>query len=91
MKTYTFRAIIEPDENNTFHGFVPSLPGCHTCGGTLQETKKNLKDAIKCYVESLIADKLPVPQEDGLAYTESISELELTVPKHSRSHQLSYA
>ena len=72
MKHYTFRVIIEPDENNTYHGFVPSLPGCHTCGDTLQETKENLKDAIKCFVESLIADKLPVPQETGFTYIESL-------------------
>ncbi|MDP2951510.1 MAG: type II toxin-antitoxin system HicB family antitoxin [bacterium] len=80
MKHYTFRVIIEPDENNTFHGFVPSLPGCHTCGDTLQETKENLKDAIKCFVASLLADKLPVPQENGFTYTEAFAETEFKIP-----------
>ena len=77
MRIYTFRTIIEPDENNTFHGYVPSLKGCHTCGETLEETKKNLKEAITVYVSSLIIDKEPVPQENGLESFESISEKEL--------------
>ena len=56
MRTYTFRAIIELDENNTFHGYVPLLPGCHTYGETLQETRKNLKEAMKCHVQGLLKD-----------------------------------
>ena len=77
MRIYTFRVIIEPDENNTFHGYVPSLPGCHTWGETIEETKKNLKEAITVYVASLIADKEPIPQETGLEFFETISEEEL--------------
>ncbi|PIP16949.1 MAG: hypothetical protein COX44_02575 [Candidatus Portnoybacteria bacterium CG23_combo_of_CG06-09_8_20_14_all_37_13] len=74
---YTFRVIIEPDEKNTFHGYVPSLTGCHTWGNSIVETKKNLKDAIKAYVSSLIADGKPVPCEEGFETFESISEQEL--------------
>jgi len=79
MRIYTFRVIIEPDEKNTFHGYVPSLPGCHTWGESIEKTKKNLKEAIQCYVESLIADKEPVPRETGLEFFETISikEMEL--------------
>lgn len=77
MRIYTFRVIIEPDENNTFHGYVPSLTGCHTWGETLEKTKKNLKEAITVYVASLIDDKKPVPREIGLEFFETISEREL--------------
>lgn len=62
MKTYTFRIIIEPDENNTYHGYVPALPGCHTWGSNLEETKKNLKDALQTFITSLIEDGESVPQ-----------------------------
>ena len=64
MKTYTFRAIIEPDEKNTYHGFVPSLPGCHTWGESIEETRENLKDAIKCHIQGLLLDNEPIPQID---------------------------
>lgn len=64
MKTYTFRAIIEPDEPSGFHGFVPILRGVHTCGKTIEETKKNLKDAIKCHVGGLLKAGEKIPQEE---------------------------
>ena len=76
MNYYTFRTIIEPDKNNTFHGWVPSLKGCHTWGETIEETKINLKEAIKAYILSLKDDNEKIPQENGLEYFETISESE---------------
>jgi len=73
MKTYTFRVIIEPDEKGTFHGYVPSLQGCHTWGKTLEETKKNLREAIELYLEDLVAEEKPVPQEDSFESFETVS------------------
>jgi len=74
MKTYTFRVIIEPDENDTFHGFAPVLPGCHTFGTTIEETRENLKDAIKAYVLSLLDDGEPVPDDRGFDGYETITD-----------------
>lgn len=74
MRIYTFRIIIEPDENNTFHGFAPALPGCHTCGSTIEETREHLKDAIKAYVLSLLDDGEPVPEDRGFEGYETITD-----------------
>jgi antitoxin HicB len=73
MKTYTFRIIIEPDEKNTFHGYAPSLPGCHTWGKSLKETKKNLREAIELYLEDLIKEKKSIPQEGSFEWELSYS------------------
>ena len=54
---YMFRTIIEPDDPSGYHGYVPSLPGVHTCGETMEETKENLRDAILCHLEGLLKDK----------------------------------
>ncbi|MCK4781515.1 type II toxin-antitoxin system HicB family antitoxin [Candidatus Parcubacteria bacterium] len=78
MRIYTFRTIIEPDENNTFHGYVPSLPGCHTWGETIEETKINLKDAIKCHIQGLLKDKEFIPQDkESLEFIQTFTEKEL--------------
>jgi predicted RNase H-like HicB family nuclease len=80
MRIYTFRVIIEPDENNTFHGYVPILKGCHTWGETLEATKKNLKDAIKCHVQGLLKDGEAIPQEeDALELVQTFTEKELAL------------
>ena len=72
MKYYTFRTIIEPDENGTYHGFVPALKGCHTFGDSIEETKANLKEALELYIESLEADNEPIPEETGFEYYETV-------------------
>lgn len=88
MQFHTFRTIIEPDENNTFHGWAPSLKGCHTWGNTIEETKANLKDAITLYLLSLKEDNIEIPQEQGLEYFETIGEADFkasaSVPTYAK-------
>ena len=78
MKSYSFRTIIEPDDPKGYHGYVPSLPGVHTCGDTIEEVKQNLRDAIRCHLEGLTKDGLPIPQEEHtLEIIQTFSETDL--------------
>jgi predicted RNase H-like HicB family nuclease len=43
--------------------FVPSLPGCHTQGETLEEAECNVREAVALYLESLIAHGESIPEE----------------------------
>lgn len=61
---YTFRIIIEPDEPTGYHGFVPLLKGVHTYGKTIEEVRKNLREAIKCHLQGLLKDKVAIPKEE---------------------------
>lgn len=89
MKLYTFRVIIEPDENNTFHGFVPILPGCHTWGETIEETKRNLREAIQCHVEGLLMDNEPIPQEnDSFELIQTFTELDFASKHRARASKV---
>lgn len=63
-KIYTFRAIIEPDKPSGYHGYVPSLPGCHTAGDTIEETREHLKEAIAGYLEVALEHGDPISQEE---------------------------
>lgn len=77
MKLFTFRIIVEPEKRG-YYGFVPLLKGVHTNGDTLQEVKKNLKEAIKCHLQGLIKDKEVIPQEEeALELIQSFSEKEI--------------
>ncbi|HLF25485.1 MAG TPA: type II toxin-antitoxin system HicB family antitoxin [Anaerolineae bacterium] len=62
MITYQFTVVIEPDEEG-YHAFAPTLPGCHTYGATLDETRANIAEAIELHVESMLEDGEPVPIE----------------------------
>ncbi len=70
-KIYTFRAMIEPDEPG-YHGYVPALPGCHTCGDTIEETKENLKEALVGYLEVCLEHGDPIPHNDIFEFTQPV-------------------
>ncbi|MBV8822275.1 MAG: type II toxin-antitoxin system HicB family antitoxin [Ktedonobacteraceae bacterium] len=64
MKDYQYTIILHPDaEQGGYTVTVPSLPGCVTEGDTLEEAIAMAKEAIQLYIESLIADGEPVPEE----------------------------
>ena len=50
---YSFEVIIERDEDGGYIAEVPSLPGCHTQGDSPEELKKNIKEAILLYIETI--------------------------------------
>jgi len=56
----SFRTIIEKD-GKFYHGYVPILPGCHTQGRTIEETRKHLREAITAYLFSLKKHNEPIP------------------------------
>ena len=56
-----YRVIVEQDEDKVFVAECPALPGCISQGKTRQEALKNIKDAIKGYIESLKKHNEPVP------------------------------
>ncbi len=63
MKEYTI--ILDPDsEGAGYTVTVPALPGCITQGKTKEEAIERAREAIALYIESLVADGEPVPEED---------------------------
>lgn len=70
--TYDFTIVIEPDEGG-YHAFVPALPGCHSHGATLDETKLNITEALELHVESMIEDGEEVPIEHNPYFVTRVS------------------
>lgn len=79
MKTYSFRTIIEKD-GKQYHGYVPALSGCHTFGKTIEETKKNLNEAIEGYLLSCVKHGDPIPEDVGFQSVETVS-----IPMNAKS------
>ncbi len=74
---FTYRAIVEPDENNTFHAYIPALPGCHTWGNSIEEARKNLREAAILYLSSLRENNENIPEEEGFEFVETFSAEEV--------------
>jgi len=63
---HRFTVIFEKEEEGGYHVFCPALPGCRTQSETLEEGIENIREAMQLYVETLLEDGLPVPEEDIL-------------------------
>lgn len=64
MHQYQYTILLHPDiEQGGYTVTVPALPGCITEGDTLEEAIAMAKEAIQLYIESLIADRKPIPEE----------------------------
>ena len=68
MTLRRFKVILERESEGGFSAYVPSLPGCASQGETLEETKRNIQEAIQCHLESLLEDGQPVPTERGVCH-----------------------
>ena len=73
MKSLTYRIIIEPDEKGTYHAYVPALRGCHTWGESIDEARKNIKEAMTLYIESMRDLGEDIPEDLGFESFETIS------------------
>lgn len=54
-RKYEFPVLIEWDEESKLYvAFVPSLPGCHTCGATLDELQQNIQEVVELCLEETV-------------------------------------
>ncbi len=74
MKFYSFGIVIEKEpEDKGYFAYCPTLTGCFSNGLTIEETKRNIREAIQLHLESLQAHNEPIPQKDMVVHVEEIS------------------
>ena len=56
-----YAIVIEKAENN-YAAYVPDLPGCVTTGETVEETERQIREAIEFHIRGLREDGLPIPE-----------------------------
>jgi len=53
MQFYSFEIVIEKEpEDEGYFAYSPTLPGCFSNGKTIEETKKNIREAVTQHIES---------------------------------------
>jgi len=62
-RAFAYSVFYEQAAEGGYVASVPALPGCHTQGETLEETERNVKEAIALYLESLAAHGEAIPEE----------------------------
>ncbi len=85
MKTYTFKVVVEPDEdatgNRAWHAYCPALEsvGAATSGGTRDQALKNINELVHMIVEEFIEQGRPLPQ--GPADSIEVEEISPEAPR----------
>jgi len=78
MRFFTFEIVVEKEvEDEGYSAYSPTLPGCFSNGRTIEEAKRNIREAIRQHIDSLLAHGQVVPQNEKLVHVE---ELTLGVP-----------
>ena len=61
-----YAVIFEQAETN-WAAYVPDLPGCVTTGKTLEETERNVREAISGHLRTLREFGEPIPEPTSVA------------------------
>ena len=59
----SYKMEVEPDVDEG--GFVvsyPDLPGCMTCGDTIEQACANAEDAKRCWIEAALEEGITIPE-----------------------------
>jgi predicted RNase H-like HicB family nuclease len=55
-----YTIIIEKAANN-YSAYVPDLPGCITTGATVEDIRRNMREAIALHLRGMREDGEPIP------------------------------
>jgi predicted RNase H-like HicB family nuclease len=58
-----YRAVVKPGNESGYVAFIPALKGCVSQGPTKDAAIARLKEAAQDYLDTLIEDGVPVPEE----------------------------
>jgi predicted RNase H-like HicB family nuclease len=87
--------IVEDQAEGGFVVSFPELPGCMTCGETIEAAVANAQDAKKAWLEAALEDGLQIQEPDDLAAYSGQFKLRLprslhkSLSEHSRREGIS--
>jgi len=59
--------LIGPTPDGGFGAWAPDLPGCVALGDTIEETERQMREAIAFHIDGLREDGEPIPQPSAVA------------------------
>jgi predicted RNase H-like HicB family nuclease len=65
-----YAMIIEKGERN-HSAYFPDLPGCIATGGTLDEVKQRMREALELHLRGMREDGLPIPKPRLVEYVDA--------------------
>lgn len=74
MNFYTFQIVVEKEpEDPGYFAYSPTLPGCFSNGLTVEETKRNMREALASHLATMAAHGDPIPQSPAVVCVEEFT------------------
>ncbi|RLF40520.1 MAG: type II toxin-antitoxin system HicB family antitoxin [Thermoplasmata archaeon] len=64
-----YTIILHPAEEGGYWAEVPALPGCFSQGETVEETLKNIKEAVELHLSVLKEEGKEPPKDELLVFS----------------------
>ena len=71
--------IVEDQAEGGYVASFPDLPGCITCGESIESAVSNAQDAKKVWLEAALQEKITIPEPDSLE--EYSGQFKLRIPR----------
>jgi predicted RNase H-like HicB family nuclease len=59
--TDKYLVIIEKADDDSYSAYLPDVPGCVSCGDTVDEVKANIQEALDFHFDGMRQAGLPIP------------------------------
>jgi len=69
MTERRYLIVIEGAQGENYSAYAPDLPGCVATGATIEETEREMQDAIAFHLEGLRDVGEPIPEPSNLTAT----------------------
>ncbi len=73
MKLYNYKVVVEECEDGGFYAEYPAFPGCHVEGETYEETIKEMKEAVRAFIDDYTARNEELPTDNFLVTSVQIA------------------
>lgn len=73
MKLYNYKVVVEECEEGGFYAECPAFPGCHVEGETYEETMKEMKEAVRAFIDDNLLRNEELPSDNFLVTSIQIS------------------
>lgn len=66
MKLYNYKIIVEECEEGGFYAECPAFPGCHVEADTYEETIREMREAVKNFIQDYKIKNEELPSDNFL-------------------------
>jgi predicted RNase H-like HicB family nuclease len=74
MTFYNFEIVVEKEaDDEGYFAYAPSLAGCVSNGKTIEEARRNIREAVIQHLQACRARGIPVPQHERLVHVEELA------------------